>query len=236
MRPGSWGRSETRIFCGTPLSSRTKSPCFNPYTIPPLPFSTSVGTRTSVAVTRKVVVSDCALGIGCGGSAGGNCCEAAAGNHIASVQRARRGNSNLMPERTPRGKCRLPADPRLRARTRIIEQRAEVQTKSVDLMRLNSPVLPGVAFEPASPSKKTQKFPARGPDEAHHAFGGESLCALAGVSLNTPAEILASPGSQPMAASCIPDKSERSQHGESFSFKYRRLWGQFVRTKRCGER
>ena len=67
--------------------------------MPPPRFSTSVGTSTSLVVTRRVVVGGglgCAPGIGSGGSTGGICCapvpkahasNAASANQVVRVDR-----------------------------------------------------------------------------------------------------------------------------------------------------
>ncbi len=91
-----------------------------------------------------------------------------------------------------------------------------------ELLRAASSPLACLALQPVSPGEETQQLPARGPHKAHHVLGRQGLGPLAGVGLHPPAQVFASPRSQPMAASRIPDKTEWSQQGVSFSFEYRR--------------
>jgi hypothetical protein len=107
--------------------------------------------------------------------------------------------------------------------------------RSTELLAPNSSASPRLALEAACPGEKAQQLPARGPDKAHNAFRGQSFRTHAGVGLYAPTQIIASPWSQPMAASRIPDKTERSQQGVSFSIEYRRPGRQSVRMERGEE-
>ena len=77
------------------------------------------------------------------------------------------------------------------------------------------------AIQPARLGKKTQELPARGPDKAKHTIGCQLFGPQAGVGLDPPAEVLAAPRSQPMAARCIPYESNRGEQDVSFCIKYR---------------
>jgi len=78
--------------------------------------------------------------------------------------------------------------------------------------------LTNFAIQPACPCQKTQKLPPRVPYKSQHLAGRQRLGALPGIGFNPPAQILAPPWRQPMAASRIPDKTERRQQEFSFSW------------------
>src|ERR1017187_5632082 len=79
--------------------------------MPPPFFSTSVGTSTSLVVTRSVGAPLCVLlGIGFGGSGGGSCCapaNPAVNNIVTNASAAMREKPRYMPDSTPDSRRRL---------------------------------------------------------------------------------------------------------------------------------
>jgi hypothetical protein len=175
-------------------------------------------------VTRKVVVSDCALGMGCGGSTGGNCCEAAAGNHVASAQRARRRVIRISCQKELQGQVAVAGyslimDKKAKIVQAIVRCADEIRSESAaEFIRSSA----SRARAGRSRQENSIVPSARPRQSSMMLLVVRRLRTLTGVGLYTPAQIFASPWSQPMAASCIPDKSERSQQGVSFCVKYRR--------------
>jgi len=68
-------------------------------------------------------------------------------------------------------------------------------------------VLVHFAIQPPNPSQIRQKLPTRDPDKGKYVLCCQLFCPLAGVGFYPPAKILATPGSQPVAARRIPQKS-----------------------------
>src|SRR5579875_1144367 len=67
------------------------------------------------------------------------------------------------------------------------------------------------ALQRARPAQKAQQFPACRPEKSEHAGRPQRLRAPARIGFDAPADIGASPRHQPVAAGCVPEKSQRSQ-------------------------
>lgn len=78
------------------------------------------------------------------------------------------------------------------------------------------------AIQPVCPSQKAQQLPARGPYKTKNLSCSQRLSLLAGVSLDAPAQVLAPPRRQPMAACRIPHESNGCQQIVPFHTKYSR--------------
>ena len=101
-----------------------------------------------------------------------------------------------------------------------MQERAPKIDRQLSLM-LDS--LAHFAVQPARPGKETQQFPSRVPDKTKHSFGRQRFGRLAGVSLHPPTQVLASPWCESIAARCIPQEANWSEHFVPFCTKYRRL-------------
>src|SRR5580658_1885859 len=165
-----------------------KSDCFSPYSTPPLFFSTSVGTSTSLVVTRIVVFASFAPGNGWGGSGGGNCCAAAGNETTKAISR------QTDPTRKNRFRSAMPeSSPKKRAR--------------------RSPTFARLLFQAVCPREKTQQLPARVPDEAPDVSSSQRLRRFAGIGLHAPAQKLAAPWAKPVTTCCIPKKPKGREQG-----------------------
>jgi hypothetical protein len=78
-----------------------------------------------------------------------------------------------------------------------------------------------VALQAASPGQKIEQLPSGLPNEGKNVAAAEGLGLLAGVGLDAPFEIFAAPGSEPVATSCIPEKTEGRKHKRCLYQKYR---------------
>lgn len=64
----------------------------------------------------------------------------------------------------------------------------------------------------AGPEEEGQEFPLGVPHEGEDVAGAEGFGRLAGVGLDTPAEVFAAPGREAVAAGGVPDELERAEH------------------------
>src|SRR5579863_1107821 len=69
-----------------------------------------------------------------------------------------------------------------------------------------------IALKAAGPDEKAQQLPTVGPDKAPEVASGDGLGLHSGKRLDAPAQVLAAPWREPVAAGCIPQKSERCEH------------------------
>jgi hypothetical protein len=76
---------------------------------------------------------------------------------------------------------------------------------------------PRLALHPPRPQQKTQQFPPRFPEKTQYTSSRQRFGPYAGECLHTPAQILAAPRPQPVAARCIPDESDRRKQTLSLS-------------------
>jgi len=192
--------------------------------MPPPAFSTSVGTSTSFAVTRRVGVPLLALGKGCGGSTGGNCCALKVEEprrNARNAGRKRRKEEDLMREKTPGSiiACSIELLGHSRPAGWLD---CPVQRTASRGRRHSSGSFMDFAVDSAGPGQVAQKLPTRGPGKIQDVLCGQRFRPHAGVGLNSPAHIFAPPRSQPVAARRIPDKTNRSEQRFSFCIEYRR--------------
>jgi hypothetical protein len=100
---------------------------------------------------------------------------------------------------------------------RMIET-SNTESSPVSPLKINnggaeSDPLVDIPIQAVGPQQKTQQFPTRDPDETRDCFKSQSLSLLAGIRLYPPPQVFTSPGSEAIAAGCIPHKTNRSEQG-----------------------
>ncbi len=119
------------------------------------------------------------------------------------------------------GRSRKPAlsGDRARRRTIVVERGSAVVPEKLRIASFRQSSLrpasrspPRLALNLPCPRKKAQQLPPRSPDERKDARRSQCIGPLAGIGLDPPAQIIASPRREPVASSCIPDKAQRLKH------------------------
>jgi hypothetical protein len=90
---------------------------------------------------------------------------------------------------------------------RVIFRREDV-SRSTQLLW----AAPSFFLNLAGPEEKAEEFPFGVPHEGEDVAGTEGFSWLAGIGLDTPAEVFTAPGGETVAAGGVPDEFEGAEH------------------------